>query len=49
MTKISMCREIIETMIFLGIPTNKFSEMKKNFGSIEEFYKFVEIKISGNV
>ena len=49
MTKIKMCKEIIDAFIFLGIPTEKFSEYRENFGGLHNLYIFVERKISGHV
>lgn len=41
-----MCREIILALQFLGINTEKFSELKRKFGSLEKLHNFVENKLS---
>jgi hypothetical protein len=47
--KISLCREIICGLIFLGYNTQDFSELKNKFGGLRELHNFVETKISGHV
>lgn len=47
MSKIKMCKEIIEAMIFLGIPTTDFAAMKQQAGGIEKLYKIMERQIAG--
>ena len=35
------CRLILEGMIFLNIPTDKFSRMKSQFGGIDGLYEYI--------
>lgn len=45
-SKIIIAKEIIEAMIFLGIPTEKFSEMKKQHGGLIGLYNHIESLIA---
>jgi hypothetical protein len=45
--KISICREIIIGLIFLEIPTEKFTELKKKYGGVYNLHSFVQNQISG--
>lgn len=44
--KILLAKEIIEAMIFLGIPTEKFCEMKKEHKSIENLHNYLSLLLS---
>jgi hypothetical protein len=45
--KFKICREIILGLSFLGIPSERFSELKKEHGGLVELHIFVEKQISG--
>lgn len=45
--KITMCREIHEVLAFLGIPSEKFSELKQQHGGLIPFHKWCEAQIGG--
>ena len=45
-TKIIIAKEIIEAMIFLGIPTEQFSAMKEQFGGLQGLYNHIESLIA---
>lgn len=46
MKKIQKARLVIESMIFLGIPTEQFMEMKKQHGGLDGLYNWIESQIS---
>ncbi len=48
MSNIMKCALIIEGMIFLGIEPEKFINLKKEHGSVENLYLFISDQLSGN-
>lgn len=48
MRKILIAKEVILGMIFLNIPTEKFSELKEKHGGLYNLHSFIEKQISGN-
>lgn len=42
MTTIQKCNEIMQGMAFLGIPTEAFSEMKKEYAGIDGVYAYIQ-------
>jgi hypothetical protein len=45
MNKIQKARLVIEGMIFLGIETEKFSELKSQHGGLDGLYNWIENKL----
>lgn len=45
MKKITITTEIINAMIFLGIPPEKFSELKNSCGGLDGLYEFIYKKL----
>jgi len=44
-SKITIAKEVIETLIFLGISTEKFSEMKKEHGGLIELHTYLATQL----
>jgi len=42
MTTVQKCNEILQGMAFLGIPAEKFSPMKEEYGGIDGLYTGIE-------
>ena len=42
LSKIRMSKEIMETLSFLGIPTEKFSDLKEEHGGLIKLHKWCE-------
>jgi hypothetical protein len=45
MTKILKCKEILDAMIFLNIPTENFLKLKIELGGLDNLYEFIFNKL----
>ena len=45
MSRIKMASEIIQAMQYLGIPTEKFKDMRIKAGSLENLYDVMALKL----
>lgn len=44
-SKITMAKEVMEALIFLGIPTEKFAQMIKQHGGLIELHTYLGTKL----
>ena len=45
MTTVQKCNEILQGMAFLGIPSEKFSQMKQEYAGIDGLYAEIQDKL----
>jgi hypothetical protein len=44
-SKITIAKEVIEALVFLGIPTEKFAEIKKEHGGLIELHTYLATQL----